>query len=296
MMKGRIMASWINKIKVRMRRDPRIKVFLKYHRKTKDPEILSMMKFMKKHNQFNMMNCELSQNYNADNIIVNREEGVLNSYVMHEGKKLYFTKNKDEVGVKNNYIALAKEQDKNSPHCYLSEQDLKDIIDYKKRGGYIRLFEFGTAEGMFSLKLSELVDEIHLFECKPEWIEALQLTFSPWKEKVSIINKYVTDKNDDNSVSLDEYLSGKPYEGLDIVKMDIEGAEIDALHGMKNFLRDSKNFKLFVCVYHNQEDEKQVKDICKNFDIETNKGYFCFYEDPNYGEPYVRRCLLKISK
>lgn len=43
--------------------DPRIKEFIEYYKSTDDLEILKMIEFMKKYNQFNMMNCELSKKY-----------------------------------------------------------------------------------------------------------------------------------------------------------------------------------------------------------------------------------------
>lgn len=55
-----IVTEWM-KIK---NRDPQIKRFIKYHRRTKDVEIQEMIRYMKKHNQFSMMNCELTCEYN----------------------------------------------------------------------------------------------------------------------------------------------------------------------------------------------------------------------------------------
>lgn len=218
-------------------------------------------------------------------------------YVLHEGEKLYFPKNKNEKQIKETYIALLREQDANSPHRYLAPVDIEAIKQYKAAGKYIRVFEFGAAEGMFSLKLCSLCDEIHIFECDSNWIEALRCTFAPWKDKMYITEKYVSDHDDAQHVSLDYYLSERQKtEGLDIVKMDIEGSEIMALKGMKHFMQEVNNFMLFVCTYHRQGDEEAVREICKDYRIETNKGYFCFYVDPKYGEPYVRRCLLKVTK
>lgn len=276
--------------------DPRIKEFIEYYKSTDDLEILKMIEFMKKYNQFNMMNCELSKKYEVGGVIIEQDDACPNSYIKHEGKKLYFPQDMSREKIANLYIALSKEQDENSPHRYLSQQDLEYISNYKKSGGYIRIFEFGSMEGMFSLKLSDLSDEIHLFECNPDWIEALNNTFSPWKDKVKILNNYVSDQNDGQNISLDKYLLGQPFRGLDIVKMDIEGAEISALRGMTNFMKEALNFKLYVCSYHKQGDEENIRRICNEYRIEHNPGYFCFFKDPEYGPPFVRRCLLKISK
>jgi 16S rRNA A1518/A1519 N6-dimethyltransferase RsmA/KsgA/DIM1 with predicted DNA glycosylase/AP lyase activity len=38
------------------------------------------------------------------------------------------------------------------------------------------------------------VNRIYMFEYDKEWIAALETTFEPYKDKVEIINKYVSNK------------------------------------------------------------------------------------------------------
>lgn len=274
------------------------KEFLSYYRNTDNQEIKSMVEYIKKTNKFGMMNCELSKNYSDLNVKVNFSAEKKLPYVIDDGKKLFFPQNRSEERVKDNYIALLKEQDEKSPHRYLVTEDIDMVKKMHERGDYIRLFEFGAAEAMFSLKLVEYVDELYLFECNEEWMEALNETFKPWKDKVVIVNKYVGNYNDESHITLDSFMNEIEIKEncYNIVKMDIEGAEIAALEGMKKFMSREQAFNLYVCTYHRQDDENKVKKICKEYDISTNKGYFCFFADPEYSAPFVRRCLVKVKK
>jgi len=56
------------------------------------------------------------------------------------------------------------------------------------------------------------------------------------------------------AVSLDSYLNGKP---VTFVKMDVEGAEMEVLLGMRETIINHKP-KLAVCIYHNHKDLFEV--------------------------------------
>ena len=144
-------------------------------------------------------------------------------YVNWNGRRMYWKKGIRPLIIKKCVHALMQEQDSRSPHKYI----IDDSID----GAY--LADFGAAEGCFALDVIERVKHIYLFECDDNWIEALQATFAPWIDKVTIVNKYIGKNTDDMTTTIDEYFADKP---LDYVKADIEGAEIDMLRGgVKSF-------------------------------------------------------------
>lgn len=137
----------------------------------------------------------------------------------------------------------------------------------------------------------------HIYECDEEWIKALKLTFKEYKDKIQIIDKFVSDKNNEKEMTLDK-LQESIEEEIDFIKMDIEGAEIEALNGAKNLLKNNKNLKLVLCCYHRQDDEKNMRKILKDFDIEVSKGYLlCWTIEgiKNLKEPYLKRGILRVK-
>ena len=71
------------------------------------------------------------------------------------------------------------------------------------------LADFGAAEGNFTLAVIDRIKKAYLFEYDPEWIEALRLTFKPWQDKVEIVPKFVSDKNDNKHCSGDVFFKDK---------------------------------------------------------------------------------------
>ena len=97
------------------------------------------------------------------------------------------------------------------------------------------------------------------------------MTFKPWANKVEIVNKYVSDIDSDNSVTLDTFFAEKE---IDFIKADIEGFEEQMLRGGSNVFQ-SKIKKCLLCCYHRTSAEEYFTDFLKSkgFDtIEVNKG------------------------
>ena len=187
-------------------------------------------------------------------------------FVMHHGKKLYF--GRDMINdVARIYKGLLIEQDERSAHRYV---DLTDKV----------LLDIGTAEAIFALDTIEYVNHAYLFECDERWLEALKATFAPWKEKVTIVRKYVSDVNDENNVTLDSYFSNKQTDNL-FLKMDIEGYERNALKGAKNLLEEAENISGSVCIYHLHDDKDILQKFLKRLDYvtEIQPGYILFEQE-----------------
>ena len=66
------------------------------------------------------------------------------------------------------------------------------------------------------------------------------------------------------AVSIDAMrVQGVIKEGITFVKMDIEGAEMDAIHGMEQMIREEKP-KLAICVYHRPSDIWEIPMFIKS--------------------------------
>jgi hypothetical protein len=209
-------------------------------------------------------------------------------YVFQSGKKLYFKKGWSSAKVRRAYAALAKEQDPASPHCYLSHDFMVGSDDV--------IADIGASEGNFSLSQIEKVKKIYLIDYDSEWIKALKATFAPWKEKVEIITKYVSDTNNDNHISLDTLLSIK--KDITFLKIDVEGFEQKVLDGAEKFLSGNMPLKIALCTYHKHTDEEifipQLEK--KGFEIKTSHGYMIPLFDKKIKKPWLRRVLIRAAR
>ena len=135
--------------------------------------------------------------------------------------------------------------------------------------------DIGSAEGLTSLDVIDEVRNIYMFEQDEQWIEALQATFEPWKVKVTIVSKYISNYNDVNHQTLDDFFKDKPKDNL-FLKMDIEGEERNALAGCDELFRTSPNLCFAICTYHLPDDEEVISSFLDKYKCEyTNqKGYF----------------------
>lgn len=228
-----------------------------------------------------------TKKYKPQDIVVYSDKNTNMKYVLHDNKRMYFPKTEDEVSIQRYYRSILVEQDMDSPHRY-------EYADFHVREGDI-VADIGAAEGVFGLSVIEKIKKLYLFECKETWVEALKITFAPWKEKVIIVNKYISDHNDDQHITLDDFLNGYP---INFIKADIEGAELPLLKGAKKTMSTQGNIRIVLCAYHKQNDEQDLKQILTEFGFqaESSKGYMIFLYDKNLSPPYLRRGVIRATK
>jgi hypothetical protein len=229
-----------------------------------------------------------TKKYRSENIQVHHDEARELNYVMHSGRKLYFKRNWDAEMIKEKYSFLLNEQDPESPHQYLSR-------DFSVDNGSV-VVDAGAAEGIFILPLIDKIKHAYLFETEEEWIEALNATFSDYRDKITIVNKYVSNIDDSMNVKLDSYFKNGPE--IDFIKIDVDGAERDLLDGSKKILSGKGPLKVAICTYHNQEDESAFDKFLRDlqFHTETSPHYMLFHYDDNFKEPYLRRGIIRAKK
>jgi hypothetical protein len=204
-------------------------------------------------------------------------------YVLHNDKRLYFMKGADDDQIKRMYASLTIEQEQTSPHRYESES-------FCVKDGDI-VADIGASVGDFALSVIDRVKKIYLFEADKKWGGALQKTFAPWKEKVEIINKYVSDVDDEHCIKLDTFFENKP---VDFIKADIEGAEQALLRGAKDLLNSQRPLKIVLCTYHYQKDEEVLnQELIENgFQTHFSDGYVLLALD-KLTPPYLRKALVR---
>lgn len=240
-----------------------------------------------KNNGLHVFPYSFSDKYKPENVEVMHDQSVGLNYVLHGGKKLYFKRQDSITAVKQKYSFLLNEQDAESPHQYLNADfnvsDQSVVVDV------------GAAEGIFVLPIIDRVKHVYLFETDDEWIEALNATFKDHKEKVTIINKYVSDKDDEMNIKLDTYFSDKK---VDFIKIDVDGAEQNLLNGAVNLLKNTEHLKVAICTYHKQNDEIDFNKLLNsyNFATSTTSNYMLFYFDENFKAPYLRRGIIRAKK
>lgn len=216
--------------------------------------------------------------------IVNYEEG--HPYIIFENKRVYYPDDysfNEKNGDKYVYNFLS-EQAQGSPHLYVRYP--ADVCGC--------IVDAGVCEGNFSIRFVDQARKIYLIENDPRWIEALQRTFFPYKEKTVICEKRLGRYTASDMTCLDDLVTEK----IDFLKMDIEGAEVDALLGGWNILQKSRA-KCAIAAYHRFKDEKIIKNLLSSmgYSVDTSDGYmfYLYDEDINYTVD-IRRGIVYADK
>lgn len=180
--------------------------------------------------------------------------------------KLYFRRDMSPRKIEGLYKSLIMEQDSRSPHRYFDNiEELRGKI----------LLDIGAAEGIIPLLAIEQIEHAYLFECDDRWMEALNKTFEPWKNKITIIKKYISDKNDESNITIDSFMESIP-DGNFFIKMDIEGMERVALSGASKTFAEKENINFAVCTYHNNDDFSVISTILNSYGCKfiNHTGYW----------------------
>lgn len=206
-------------------------------------------------------------------VVFDPEKG-LHYVVTEKGTHLYFKRGLSEKHIKRMYNNLRMEQDKESPHNYCFNNLMVTANTV--------IGDIGAAEGIFTLMFIDKIKKAYLFEVEPEWIEALQATFEPWEDKVIIINKFVSDKDGEDTITLDNYFSQN--EKPTLLKLDVEGAEQSVLNGARSLLQEGGITDLLVSLYHRKEDAEVLPDILrrKNYTVKLSPGYMLMTQESGF--------------
>jgi hypothetical protein len=239
-------------------------------------------------NEIRIFPYPFHSDYSPGKIEVKYDSGIGMRYVLQDGKRLYFKKRWGTKKIQKSYCDLMREQDINSPHRYMTDSFTIGQTDV--------LADIGAAEGNFTLAVIEKVSKVYIFEYDEEWIEALEATFAPWSEKVEIIHKFVSDKNDKSNIRFDTFFENK--KDINFLKIDVDGAESIVMKSCDEIFKTPLPFKIALCTYHKNDDEKDFTSLLKNygFIVTPSKGYMINYYDKKMKAPYLRRGLIRATK
>lgn len=126
-------------------------------------------------------------------------------------------------------------------------------------------------------------DKVYTFEPDPHMLNKIKQRIKHWRNievcpyglwESESMREFILDNNVYSSritvtrggtplqcVSLDSFLAGRK---CSFIKMDIEGAEIAALHGAYQTIKDNKP-KLAICIYHNPNDLWEIPLMIKKW-------------------------------
>lgn len=168
--------------------------------------------------------------------------------------------------------------DIHNPHCYFKYYTPKssDVV-----------FDVGGCEGLFAKLIEGKVSNVHIFEPVNILCQAMKMTFEDsnnvYIHQVGVSNISgsmsfsITDdvifcsgmyRESDNKltipvITIDDFV--KEHEVVPtIIKIDIEGHEIEALYGAHNTL-ESYHPQIITCIYHEQNDRSEMMRYLAQF-------------------------------
>lgn len=215
-------------------------------------------------------------------------------YVIHPpNKKLFFPKNWSVVQARENYIKFIQTENllggnylKKSPHQYQSENVFVKENDV--------VIDVGCSEALFALDVIDIARKVYLIESNAIWLEPLRETFKPYMDKVEIINKAISNTEDQSRISLNSLLKDEDYSQL-FIKMDIEGDELNVIENSRLILRSNRDVRISCCTYHRHDDAQKINAVLEELGYKTefSEGYMLFFYDNDLKPPWFRKGLIR---
>ena len=259
--------------------------------KTDDEEYKEIADYLSSH-RLEVFPYDFKSEYKTDDIEAHKDESCGMIYIPYKNMKVYMRKTYTSFFRAKFYFKnILMEQDVRSPHRYTT--------DSFQPGENSVIIDIGGAEGFFPLDYIDKVKAVYIFECNPDWNEALLKTYQDYSDKIHIVNKFVSDHDDDSNVKLDTFIKENGHEDDELfIKIDAEGSEPYILDGVRQILDSNPRVKLAVCSYHCADHEKVIRSkFDDSWKITPSHSYMLYYYDYNfYKEPYVRRGVLRIEK
>ena len=160
---------------------------------------------------------------------------------------------------------------------------------HKRRGNVSKIIAFEPDEANFDICKHNMVD-VPFFEVRNfgVWNEKTTLKFSAGDGGASAISS--TGDTEINTVTLNEALAG---ERVTFIKMDIEGAELNALKGAENIIRLNSP-KLAISVYHKSDDIIRIPEFILSLSLDYK--LFLRHQTGFYGDTILYAAPKKCTQ
>lgn len=259
-----------------------------YYQGTNDEEIIKVLSFLG-NNEVQMIPYEFTKKYNADDVIIYTDHASGYPYAIVDNNNVFFPKEYSFEQIRASIALALMEQDNNSPHKYLSNTTNIENGD--------TAVLIGASDGIFCLSIIEKTKKVYLFEPDKKWSIPLMLTLDKYLNKVEIIDKYISDIDDDENVTLDNFFKSK-NESVNFIQADIEGFERKLLSGAKIILSQSNKLKISICTYHKDSDFTELSKILigGGFNVCSSPGYMIMWMQIPCKAPYLRKGVIYASK
>jgi hypothetical protein len=235
-----------------------------------------------------------------ENVQSGYDDSLKLSYIIHNGKKLYFPLSLSIKNAESTYKNFIENENitgivgvcggyrEKHPHQYQSDTFFIQEGDV--------FCDIGCAEALLALDVIDKVKSVYLVESDPMWLDALKATFKPYKDKVTIIDKLISDVDTETTITLSSLLKNEKESPV-FIKMDIEGYETSVIEASKEFLLERQNIRIACCTYHRQNDADRLARIFSDlhYEIEYSDGYMLFIYD-KLKAPYFRKGVIRAKK
>jgi FkbM family methyltransferase len=260
---------------------------------------------------------------------------ILSGYGLGRNKlfaRLYFGLGKrllpEFIMFNGNKIFLDSENSINLAACgYKSEDYALSLFEAEIETGSVVL-DIGANIGLYTLAAAKYAGKVYSFEPDPITFPNLKKNVEGnFYENVVIINKAVSDRRgrmqfssssgkssrggnhlvsnlDDtnaefvlvDTIALDDFFKDTTLK-IDVIKMDIEGAEFQALRGMKNLILATKHMKLFM-EFNPHALNRQAVNIPSFLDYLDSLKFALYYIDERnkIKKPVAKEWLLDYSE
>ncbi len=259
-----------------------------YYQGTNDEEIKEILSFLDE-NEVQMIPYAFIEKYKAENVTVYADHDSGYPYVIVDNNNVFFPKEYSLERIRSSIALAIMEQDNNSPHKYLSETTAVEDGD--------TVVLIGASDGIFCLSIIEKAKKVYLFEPDKNWSIPLTLTLEKYLNKVEIVDKYISDIDYGENLTLDSFFNSK-NESVNFIQADIEGFEKKLLLGAKKILSQSNQLKISICTYHKESDFTELSSILRSegFKVKSSPGYMIMWMQIPCNAPYLRKGVIYASK